>query len=292
VACIVLLRALGLAPFHAIVYSLAAVSTGGFAPHNDSLAGLNNELAQAAVIFVCLLGAVPLMIFYALYEQKWRSNVNSLQLKGLVVSGVCILIPLVLSMSISARLRWSQSLYHAPLLAFSAQTTAGFSTMPLMNLPALSKGLLIMAMAIGGSAGSTAGGFKILRLLVFLKLLKHGVQRTCLAPHALVDPRIAGRRLEHAEQSEALFIIVLFLVVVALSWLAFLSAGFGALDSLFEVVSATGTVGLSTGITSAELPGPLKGLLCVDMLMGRLEFLAWLVLLYPRTWLGPRMEGI
>ena len=59
-----------------------------------------------------------------------------------------------------------------------------------------------------------------------------------------------------------------------------------------EVVSATGTVGLSTGITSADLPAMLKGVLCVDMLMGRLEIIAWMVLIYRSTWFGRRMEAV
>jgi trk system potassium uptake protein TrkH len=67
--------------------------------------------------------------------------------------------------------------------------------------------------------------------------------------------------------------------------------GYGPLDSLFEVVSATGTVGLSVGLTSATLPAPLKRILCVDMLMGRFEIIAWLVMLYPGTRFGRRMEG-
>ncbi|MCI5210602.1 MAG: TrkH family potassium uptake protein, partial [Candidatus Electrothrix sp. ATG2] len=77
---------------------------------------------------------------------------------------------------------------------------------------------------------------------------------------------------------------------VALSWLPFVVMGYSPLNSLFEVVSATGTAGLSAGLTSATLPLLLKGILCVDMLMGRLEIMAWLVLLYPGTWFGRKME--
>jgi trk system potassium uptake protein TrkH len=62
------------------------------------------------------------------------------------------------------------------------------------------------------------------------------------------------------------------------------------LDALFEVVSATGTVGLSVGITNADLPAYLKAVLCADMLLGRLEMIAWLVMLIPGTWFGRRME--
>jgi trk system potassium uptake protein TrkH len=66
--------------------------------------------------------------------------------------------------------------------------------------------------------------------------------------------------------------------------------GYSPLDSLFEVVSATATVGLSAGVTEAALPPLLKGILCVDMLLGRLEIMAWLVMLYPGMWFGRRME--
>ncbi|MBU1708367.1 MAG: TrkH family potassium uptake protein, partial [Proteobacteria bacterium] len=141
------------------------------------------------------------------------------------------------------------------------------------------------------SVGSTAGGFKLLRLLIAVSVLRLILLRTCLPKHAVIEPRLAGRKLLNEEIHEALLLIVLFVTVVALSWLPFVAMGYGPLDSLFEVVSATGTVGLSVGLTSAGLPSLLKGILCLDMLLGRLEIIAWLVMLYPGSWLGRRMEG-
>jgi len=88
-----------------------------------------------------------------------------------------------------------------------------------------------------------------------------------------------------------MLLILLFVLVVALSWLPFVVMGYNPLDALFEVASATGTVGLTSGISSADLPSLLKAVLCVDMLMGRLEIIAWLVLLYRGTWFGRRMEA-
>jgi trk system potassium uptake protein TrkH len=77
-------------------------------------------------------------------------------------------------------------------------------------------------------------------------------------------------------------------VVIIVSWLVFLFYGYEPLDALFEVVSATATTGLSTGVTHQQLPAVLKMILCVDMLFGRLEIIAFLVLLYPRNWFGQR----
>jgi trk system potassium uptake protein TrkH len=85
-------------------------------------------------------------------------------------------------------------------------------------------------------------------------------------------------------------LVVLFPCIMLLSWLPFLFWGYAPLDSLFEVVSALGTAGFSAGITSSELPVLLKGILCADMLLGRLEIIAWLVIFYPGTWIGMRKE--
>ncbi len=86
-------------------------------------------------------------------------------------------------------------------------------------------------------------------------------------------------------------IVGLFLAVIFLSWMPFVAVGYDALDALFEVVSATGTVGLSTGITHAELPVLLKFVLCCDMLLGRVEIFAFVVAFYPRSWFGNRSEA-
>jgi trk system potassium uptake protein TrkH len=85
-----------------------------------------------------------------------------------------------------------------------------------------------------------------------------------------------------------MLVIALVWGVVMLSWLVFLAYGYPPLDALFEVVSATATVGLSAGVTAPDLPAALKALLCVDMLAGRLEVMALLIIVYPPTWFGRR----
>ncbi len=153
-----------------------------------------------------------------------------------------------------------------------------------------SKFTLIMAMAVGGNAGSTAGGIKIIRLLILFHMLYLVIQRAGAPSHAVLQARLGERKIETDEMFNAVILFVLFICTAALSWLPFLALGYAPLDSLFEVVSALGTAGLSTGITSRELPSLLKGILCIDMLLGRLEILAWLIFFYPGTWIGLRKE--
>ena len=127
-----------------------------------------------------------------------------------------------------------------------------------------------------------------MRLLILLRLLQMMMNRLAMPPHAVADPCLAGHRLDTDDLLQAMQLILLFVGVVALSWLPFLLLGYDPLDALFEVVSASGTVGLSTGITRPQLEPVLKGVLCFDMLAGRLEIVALLVTLYPRNWIGRR----
>jgi len=279
----------GVGLFDAVLYTFSAVSTGGFAPYDASL-GVFAWPAQLWCSLFCLAGAVSLAFYHRVYRRRHLMPGDLLQVLALLLAAVIISLLLAASMRSGSDMPWSRVLHHAPLLAVSAQTTAGFSSMPCTELNAGSRLILIFSMLVGGGAGSTAGGFKLLRLLIAASVFRFILVRTCLPRHAVVEPRLEGRVLEGNEMQEALLLILLFVAVVALSWLAFVAMGYDPLDSLFEVVSATGTVGLSVGITSTALPALLKGILCVDMLMGRLEIIAWLVLLYPGTWFGRRME--
>lgn len=287
IACVVL-WALGLTWFHAVTHSFAAVSTGGFSSYDASLAAFPSFWPQFAVTMICLACSVSLPFYWRLGQDGWRALARELQLWALLGMATVASLLLVVFM-VNADSSLFATARNAVLMALSAQTTAGFSTTSVAELDPASKLVLIVSMAVGGGAGSTAGGFKILRLLIFLRVLQTLLLRTALPKHAVHEPHLQGRRLQDSTVQPALLIIVLFGVVVLLSWLPFLAYGFDPLGSLFEVVSATGTVGLSAGISSQSLPPLLKAVLCLDMLFGRLEFIALLVLFSPRTWFGKRV---
>jgi trk system potassium uptake protein len=277
----------GLDAFTALVHTLAAVSTGGFSTFDASLEGLARP-AQAAILLTAFAGAIALPLYYRLYRRDLRSFIQNLQLRALVVAALLISALLAVSLAALEGRPWSEAMMHGLLLGTSAQTTTGFSTTAVGDLHPASKAVLIVAMFIGGDLGSTAGGIKILRLLILLHILRIAVLHTGMPRHAVAEPRLGGQRLEGAEIERALLVILLFLGLVVALWIPFLAAGYDPLEALFEVTSAVGTVGLSTGITGPELAPSLKVVLCVGMLMGRLEVLAFLVLAYPGTWLGKR----
>jgi trk system potassium uptake protein TrkH len=276
----------------AVVHVLAAVSTGGFSSYDASLAGLNSWPAAYLIIFVSFCGAVPLSLYYLAIARGWRLWFTDVEVHALVIA---VLVTTALLAYFMHRglpaMPLGEILRHAPLLGVSAQTTTGFTTLPISGLDPASKVVMILSMALGGTVGSTAGGIKILRLLILLRVLQLVLRRTAAPASAVDRPRLAGRRLDGDEIEKALLLFALFIIVILLSWIPFVAAGLNPLDALFEVVSAVGTVGLSTGITAPDLDPMLKGVLCLDMLFGRLEFIALLVVLYPSTWLGKRRDS-
>ena len=286
---IILLGMLGAGWFNGVVYTLSAVSTGGFSPHDASLAGFDSQWLQGLVILLSVAGAIPLVLYFRSFKEGVRVLIRDRQLQGILIFGL-VAASLMAFFLTQDGFSWIQALRHGVLNAFSAQTTAGFSTLDISQLNAGAKLTLIFSMFLGGGIGSTAGGIKILRLLIVGQLLYIFLQRPGMPSQAVAEASLGRRRLEADEIQNALSIVFVFLGFVGISWLIFLGMGHNPLDSLFEVVSAIGTVGLSSGISAPDLHPVLKGVLCADMLLGRLEIIAWLVLFYPRTWIGRRLE--
>lgn len=278
--------------FTAVTLMLSAVSTGGFAPFDDNLRRFAGHPIVFVVLFLGLASAVTLPAYYRAYHRGWRTLAGDVELRTLLLFVIGISGLLAVSLQSHLGLSWSEAGTQGLLLGMSAQSTTGFSSLAVGQLDDTSKLLMIPAMLTGGSLGSTAGGIKLLRLLILLRLLQLWLRRAGAPRHAVIEPRLAGRRLDNHTLQRALLVLALFVGMVLISWMIFVASGHAPLDALFEVVSATATVGLSSGITSAELHPFLKGVLCLDMLAGRVEILALLVLLFPGTWFGKRTKPL
>lgn len=275
-----------------VEHVLSAVSTGGFSSFDASLAGFGSAAVTAVVMTTCACGAVALPLYYRAWQAGPGALWRSAELRALAVALVLVVAVLTTLLVFGEDLPWRQALRRAAVLGVSAQTTAGFSDSPVAALGNASLLVLMVAMMAGGSIGSTAGGVKLLRVLVLLRLARVAIRRLGAPSHAVIAPMLEGRRIEEPDQVRALLLAALFGAVVLLSWFAFLAYGHDPMHSLFEVVSATATVGLSTGLSSAQLEPGLKLVLGLDMLLGRLEIVALLVVLYPGTWFGNRVEGL
>lgn len=274
----------------AINHVLAAVSTGGFSSFDNSLADIDSWYSRFAIISLSLCGALPLPLYAVICSRNWRKGIRDTELIALVLAVLLLTLLLFLSFYFHSGMTSQDAWGHALFMGMSAQTTSGFNTLDINEIDNSAKLGIIVSMFIGGGVGSTAGGVKLLRVLVLLRLVQVVLQRTTMPSQAMQYPRVGGKLLESTEVQRVLILILLFFGVVVISWFIFLMYGYPPMNALFEVVSASATVGLSTGITSAEMPVLLKLVLCVDMLFGRLEIIALLVVLYLPNWIGKRKE--
>jgi len=285
---IALLAALGLRASEAVNYALAAISTGSFAPQNAGVAAVGSAGARVAIIAIGLFGAISLPLYFALARGDWRRVASDPETRVLGVALVAGFAALAFIAFLRDAAGAVAELPGLALLTVSAQTTTGFAPIPVATLDPASKLVLMVAMTVGGAVGSTAGGIKLLRAILVLRLLQLLLRRLSMPRRAVAELRVGGRKVEADEALRALLFVLLFLVAALVSWMPFLVAGYAPMDALFEVVSALATAGLSTVISAPGLATGLKGVLAADMLFGRVELVAMLILLYPATWFARR----
>jgi trk system potassium uptake protein TrkH len=273
--------------FTGMIHGFSAISTGGFASREDSLASLSFA-AQFGVVLLCVMGAVSLSMYLRLWRHAWRDILRDQEFRwffGLLLA-LCVILTLLGWWQDGSDLESAAET--GVIMGFSALSTAGFANVNLAESSAAFKLVLIVSMFLGGCVGSTAGGFKIFRLIIVWQLLKTLLRRASAAQHAVIEPGIRGHKLTQEQIQGAMLTGCLLAVLIVMSWFPFLLYGYAPLDALFEVVSAVGTVGLSSGITAPDLPLFLKTVLCIDMIAGRVEVVALVCLFYPGVWLGNR----
>ena len=276
VVCVALL-VIGMPVEDAVLHGLATISTGGFSPHSASM---GHYASNPTVLTVTMVGMLLGAISFSNYQRLTRRSQGDghhrdpqvYALVGIVLVGASVLFVL------------EGRPWHAMFDTVSAVTTTGFSLDDPANWSPTRKLFTTAWMTIGGSSGSTAGGLKLMRLVVLFKLAEWTFRRSLLPPEAQVPLKYAGTAIETEPLRHLLGFMVAYLLLMLAGGSALVLAGFAPEDALFESASAMGTVGLSSGITNADLPTWVKLMLSLEMWAGRLEVLPVLVLLYPGTW--------
>ncbi len=271
----------GMIPFDALCHALSAVSTGGFSTKTGSIADFSGVVIPVAMCVVMVMGGTNFSIFPELFRNP-KKFFGDLQLRYFTLFAVTGVV--LMALSLLSTLTGIDAIPIAVFQVISALTTTGFSTTPIGGLPEPSRAVLIILMGIGGSLGSTSGGLKIFRLILIVQIIRIIIMRIFLPREVVIPLKVGDRIMEPDEVYQHISYIFLYGIVLAVSCFVFLVYGYGMSTSLFEVTSALGTVGLSTGLASPSLPLILKGVLSVDMLLGRLEIIPFLILLNPTTW--------
>ena len=268
--------ALGMAPWESLNHGMTAIATGGFAVTNDSFGAYSTSL-QGVAVFLTLLGAIS---FAAYHEVLHRRNPLILLRRGPVVF---VLLGVVAATGL---LSLSQSQFESDggFMTYLFQTasafgTAGFSTVSLGDWHSAPLTVLILCMLIGGASGATTGGVKADRILLLCRGIGWRLQRLFgrdSEQRVLDGDRVSAEdariRVETAATLVSLWMLTALAGCLVLAPVAGEEWDFTQIG--FEVMSALGSVGLSVGITGADLPASGKWLLIVLMWLGRLELFA------------------
>lgn len=272
--------------FDAVCHTFSAVATGGFSTRNASMAAFGTY-SQLVILVLMLLGGMSFSLHYFALRGKFGKYWASEELRWYLTLLVGMTVVIV-------AVNWRD--YENPLVnlrdsAFevtSVVTTTGFATTDCERWPVFAQGLLFAAMFLGGCAGSTAGSLKQVR---FVLLVKHALLQTgrLIHPRQVTVLKLDRRAVSKEIMEGVLGFTVLFFGVFIISALLLnaagvdlITAGSGAIACLSTVGPGLGEVGPTDNY--AALPDSGKIVLCLAMLLGRLEVFTVLVLLSVSFW--------
>jgi len=279
---IIALYIAGMPLWDAINHCMTGLATGGFSIKDDSMAGYPT-IVQVLVVPLMVAGAIAFSAHYDLLKGKVKKFFKDVQTQALIFLLIAGAFALAY-MNMPLYKTFLASFKYSAFQFVSALTCTGFANYNISLWSDQSKFLISLAMIVGGAAGSTAGGIKLFRLILLAKGVKWKLRRVFLPPKSTfgykLGEKILGREEAIEEMGEAAILSFLWLILLVVGiFVIMLTTHANLADSLFEVCSAQGNVGLSVGITSVDMNSIAKFMLILNMWVGRLEIIPILVFL-------------
>jgi trk system potassium uptake protein TrkH len=284
----VLLIIAGLSVFDAICHSFCTIATAGFSTKNASVGAFESPYVQWIVVFFMFIAGANFSLHLGLVRGGRRGYFRNeeFRLYSTVAVIACALLWADLVLQSGEEL-----LHAAPEAVFQAVsilTTTGFTTADYGSWRIGPQVLLFLMMFLGGCAGSTSGGMKLMRLIV---LAKHGLvmAKKLIHPRAIFPVRFNGKVVPQDVITRVLdffllyiFVFFIFALLLALMGLDFKSALSSSIATLGNIGPALGGVGPVEHY--GWIPGGAKLLMCLAMILGRLEIYTVLVVFMPMFW--------
>ena len=280
----------GLDSFDAIAHAFTTIATGGYSTHDLSLGFYSSPWPSVVAIIFMLAGGMP----FILYLQGIYGNL-SIFFKDTQVQWFLSIVAIIVAITflhLVTSTNTNSLIDNLRLAAFNVTsliTGTGYSTADYMQWGPVFIGLAFFVMVIGGCAGSTTCGIKIFRLQVLYAIANAQIKRL-IYPHGMFVARYNGKTITQSIEASVLSFFFLYAlsftvlaVLLSMTGLDFITSMSGAATSISNVGPGLGDIIGPSG-TFAPLPDASKWLLCVGMLLGRLELFTVLVLLSPHFW--------
>lgn len=283
----VILLLLGkLSLFEALTLTFGTAGTGGFGIVNSSIADYSPYIQTVIGIFMMIFG-IDFSVYYLLLLRKFTDAFRSEEVKAYL--GIIAISTLLITINIfSVFGTLKESLRHAFFQVASVITTTGYATFDFEIWPSFSKTILVMLMFVGACAGSTGGGIKVSRILIYLKCIVKEI-KVSLHPNTIYKIKMNNRTIEHEVIRSTNVFMTAYLMLFAISLLII------SLDNFDFTTNFTATLATMNNIgPGLNKVGPTqnfsiysnlsKVILSINMLVGRLEIFPMLVLISPHTW--------
>ncbi len=287
-ACGLLLWLGGMSLFDAVNHAFATMATGGFSTRNASVGGWDSPFIQAVITVFMIFAGVNFSLYHAAIRGHVRGVFRDAELRAYL--GLFLIASAFVTVSILARHGgdFLLALRHATFQVAAIQTTTGFGTDDFDQYPGAARALLFILMFVGGSAGSTAGGMKLSRIMVLLKGCFRELRRT-MRPQEVRALRIGQRVIPETTLRSIAGFATLFAIIYVVAVLILTYCGLDLVTAASAAVAALGNIGpglADVGPTKnyLDLPDLAKIVLTACMLLGRLEVMTVLAVFLPATW--------
>lgn len=288
VACAAAFWVAGMEPFDAITHSFSTVAIGGFSTHDLSMGYFQSTtIEMIAVVFMLLAG-----MNFALHFTAWRSISLRPYAQDSEVRTYLTILTLTAGITVAYLIMtgtfssWGDSLHHGIFQAVSIGTTTGFTTAQYHAWPGFLPVLLLFTSFIGACATSTGGGIKVIRFLLLIKQVGREITRL-VHPNAQIPIKINRKPLPDRVVEAVWGFFAAYIAIFGVLLLILMATGLDQVTAFSAVAACMNNLGPGLGNVSAhygDLNAIAKWVLCIAMLLGRLEIFTVLVLLSPAFW--------
>lgn len=277
----------GMTPFDALAHSLSTVSTGGFSTHDASMGYFQSASIEAVADLFMLLGGINFSIHFL----AWRTR----SLRGyfkdnevIVYFSLVFFISMLIALVLDENMVYSglQGIRHSVFQVISIMTSTGFTSQDFSVWPTFIPVLLFFISFIGGCSSSTAGGMKVMRIIIIAKQGLENIKKL-IHPNLVSTVKINGIALADHTKHAVWGFFALYIVTFVFYMLALMADGMDQVTAFSAVATTLNNTGPGLGLITSNFQGVDdfgKWLLTSAMLMGRLEIFTLLVLLTPAYW--------
>jgi len=289
ICCGVAYWLVGMQPFDALAHAFATVAIGGFSTHDQSMGYYNDQpLVEMVAIVFMFLSAIN----FALHFLAWRSRDTKPYLADTEFRVYATLL-LIVGVITAAYLYWQatfstagEAILRGIFQAVSIGTTTGFTTAEYHHWPGFLPILLLLMSFIGGCAGSTGGGMKVIRVVMLMKQGAREILRL-VHPNAQIPVKVGSKALSDRVVEAVWGFFSLYVTCFCLLSLVLVASGLDFVTAFSAVAACMNNLGPGlgeVGLNYASINDVAKWVLCFAMLLGRLEIFTLLVLLTPAFW--------